>query len=113
MKLRTRLAQRGRIARSRPGTVNIPVARASTVTFETIAEMQEVQRRFDADEPIPTYGMVNMPLRVAFEEILGRWDDIRLAGEPERIRSNWANALTSLPIEFTPIPTENEESPTA
>jgi len=32
MKLRTRLAQRGRVPRSQPGTVNIPVARASTVT---------------------------------------------------------------------------------
>jgi cystathionine beta-lyase len=70
MKIRTRLAQRGRVARSAPGTVNIPVARASTVTFRSIAELQEVQRRFDADEPIPTYGMVNMPLRVAFEELM-------------------------------------------
>jgi cystathionine beta-lyase len=70
MKLRTRLAQRGRIARSQPGTVNLPVARASTVTFRSIADMQEVQRRFDADEPIPTYGMLNMPLRVGFEEVM-------------------------------------------
>jgi len=70
MKLRTRLAQRGRVPRSQPGTVNIPVARASTVTFRSIAQMQEIQRRFDADEPIPTYGMVNMPLRVAFEEVM-------------------------------------------
>jgi len=70
MKLRTRLAQRGRAARSQPGTINLPVARASTVTFRSMAEMQEVQRRFDADEPIPTYGMVNMPLRVAFEELM-------------------------------------------
>ena len=70
MKLRTRLTQRGRVARSQPGTINLPVARASTVTFRSIAEMQEVQRRFDADEPIPTYGMLNMPLRVAFEEMM-------------------------------------------
>jgi cystathionine beta-lyase len=70
MKLRTRLAQRGRVARSQPGTVNLPVARASTVTFKSMADMQEVQRRFDADEPIPTYGMLNMPLRVAFEELM-------------------------------------------
>ena len=70
MKLRTRLAQRGRVPRSQPGTVNIPVARASTVTFRSIAEMREIQRRFDADEPIPTYGMLNMPLRVAFEEVM-------------------------------------------
>jgi len=70
MKLRTRLAQRGRVARSQPGTVNLPVARASTVTFKSMADMQEVQRRFDADEPIPTYGMLNMPLRAAFEELM-------------------------------------------
>jgi len=70
MKLRTRLTQRGRTAYARPGTVNLPVTRASTVTFESVADMQEVQRRFEADEPIPTYGMVNMPLRVAFEELM-------------------------------------------
>ena len=70
MKQRTRLAQGGRAARSQPGTVNIPVARASTVTFESVAEMEEIQRRFDADEPVPTYGMLNMPLRVAFEEVM-------------------------------------------
>ena len=70
MKLRTRLAQRGRAPRSRPGTVNLPVARASTVTFATLAEMQAIQKRFDADEPVPTYGMLNMPLRVAFEELM-------------------------------------------
>ena len=70
MKLRTKLAQRGRKGRSNPGTVNIPVARASTVTFESMAAMREVQRRFDAGEPVPTYGIVNMPLRVAFEELV-------------------------------------------
>ena len=70
MKLRTRLAQRGRRPKSRPGTVNLPVARASTVTFETLAEMGAVQKRFDADDPVPTYGMLNMPIRIAFEEML-------------------------------------------
>lgn len=70
MKLRTRLAQRGRRARARPGLVNLPVERASTVTFATIAELEEAQRRHDADEPVPTYGIVNMPLRVAFEELV-------------------------------------------
>ena len=39
MKLSTRLAQRGRRARSDPGTVNLPVSRASTVTFASLAEM--------------------------------------------------------------------------
>ncbi|MGE5096344.1 MAG: cystathionine beta-lyase [Betaproteobacteria bacterium] len=70
MKLRTRLAQRGRRAAARPGTVNLPVARASTVTFASLAEMESVQRRFEADELVPTYGIVNMPLRAAFEELM-------------------------------------------
>ena len=70
MKLATRLAQRGRAPRSRPGTVNLPVTRASTVTFATLAELDAVQKRYDADEPVPTYGMLNMPLRVAFEELM-------------------------------------------
>jgi cysteine-S-conjugate beta-lyase len=70
MKLRTRLAQRGRSAASHPGTVNLPVARASTVTFESLAEMEAVQRRFEADEVVPTYGIANMPLRAAFEELM-------------------------------------------
>ncbi|HXZ50221.1 MAG TPA: cystathionine beta-lyase [Usitatibacter sp.] len=70
MKLRTRLAQKGRKARSHPGTVNLPVTRASTVTFASLAEMEAAQKRFDADEASPTYGIVNMPLRAAFEELM-------------------------------------------
>jgi cystathionine beta-lyase len=70
MKLGTRLAQKGRKPRSQPGTVNLPVARASTVTFASLAEMEAAQRRFEADEPSPTYGIANMPLRVAFEELM-------------------------------------------
>ena len=70
MKLPTRLAQRGRKARSQPGTVNLPVARASTVTFASLDEMDAVQKRFDADEAVPTYGIANMPLRSAFEELM-------------------------------------------
>jgi cystathionine beta-lyase len=66
----TRLAKAGRAARSQPGTVNLPVTRASTVTFASVAEMEAVQRRFEADEPVPTYGITNMPLRVAFEELM-------------------------------------------
>ncbi|HLX24782.1 MAG TPA: cystathionine beta-lyase [Usitatibacter sp.] len=70
MKLGTRLAQRGRKANSNPGTVNLPVTRASTVTFSSIAEMEEVQRRFDSGEVVPTYGLLNMPIRAAFEELM-------------------------------------------
>jgi cystathionine beta-lyase len=70
MKLPTRLSQRGRPKGRHPGTVNLPVARASTVTFESLAHMEEVQRRFDAGEVVATYGIVNMPLRAAFEELM-------------------------------------------
>lgn len=70
MKLRTKLAQGGRTARSTPRTVNLPVQRASTVVFKDLAELQEVQRRFEAGDPVPTYGILNMPLRVAFEEMM-------------------------------------------
>jgi len=70
MKLATRLALLGRDAPSPPGTVNLPVARASTVTFSSIEEMEAIQRRFDAGEVVPTYGITNMPLRAAFEELM-------------------------------------------
>ena len=70
MKLGTRLAQKGRKPKSQPGTVNLPVARASTVTFASLAQMEAAQRRFEADEPSPTYGITNMPLRAAFEELM-------------------------------------------
>jgi cystathionine beta-lyase len=71
MKRATRLVRGGRPrGRAVPGTVNIPVARASTVTFESVAAMEEAQRRFDADEAIPTYAIANMPARAAFEELM-------------------------------------------
>ena len=66
----TRLVRNGRPKGGHPGTINLPVARASTVTFASVAEMDEVQRRFNADEAIPTYAIAHMPLRVAFEELM-------------------------------------------
>jgi linalool 8-monooxygenase len=51
-------------------------------------------------------GLARLELRVAFEEILRRFTEVRSAGPRERLRSNWANALTSLPIEFKPGPKE-------
>ena len=54
-------------------------------------------------------GLARLELRVAFEEVLRRMRDIRRAAEPERLRSNWANALTKLPIEFNPGPKERTE----
>lgn len=70
MKPRTRLAQAGRRPRAAPRTVNLPVARASTVVFASLDDMEATQKRFDSGEPVPTYGIVNMPLRVAFEELM-------------------------------------------
>jgi cystathionine beta-lyase len=70
VKLRTRLAQGGRKPGAAPRTVNLPVARASTVVFASLDDMDATQKRFDAGEPVPTYGIANMPLRVAFEELM-------------------------------------------
>ena len=70
MKKTTRIVQGGRRARSKPGTVNLPVTRASTVLFENLADLEAVQARFNADEVVPTYGIVNMPLRAALEELM-------------------------------------------
>ena len=47
-------------------------------------------------------GLARLELRVVFEEIVRRMENIELAGEPQRLESNWANALTSMPITFTP-----------
>jgi linalool 8-monooxygenase len=55
-------------------------------------------------------GLARLELRIALEEILARLGDIELDGEPERLRSNWANALTHLPIKFNRI--DQETSPT-
>ena len=70
MKSRTKFIQGGRKAKSEAKTINLPVARASTVVFDSVEHLHEVQRGFDAGEPVPTYGIANMPLRVAFEELM-------------------------------------------
>jgi cytochrome P450 len=49
-------------------------------------------------------GLARLELRVIFEEVARRMPDIRQAGPEERLSSSWANALTSLPVEFTPGP---------
>jgi cholest-4-en-3-one 26-monooxygenase len=47
-------------------------------------------------------GLARLELKVLFEELTRRMPDVRRAGEVQRLGSSWANALTSLPIEFTP-----------
>jgi cytochrome P450 len=46
--------------------------------------------------------LARLELRVLFEELLERIPDMELAGEPRRLRTNFTNELTSLPVAFTP-----------
>lgn len=87
-------------------------------------EVNDDPQRFDVTRAEPNHmafggggrhfclgaGLARLELRVAFEETLRRMEDIRFAGDPKRLRSNWANGLTSLPIEFTP---STKETPSA
>ena len=65
MKKDTQLAHLGRITVNNPKTVGVPLHRASTVLFDSLAEMAAVQAAWDADEQVPTYGVFNMPQEVA------------------------------------------------
>jgi cholest-4-en-3-one 26-monooxygenase len=47
-------------------------------------------------------GLARLELRIVFEEVLRRTADITQASEAERLRSSWANSLTSLPVTFGP-----------
>lgn len=46
--------------------------------------------------------LAKMEIRVMFEEILSRLPDMRLAGEPERLRSTLISGIKHLPVQFTP-----------
>lgn len=46
-------------------------------------------------------GLARLELRVALEELLRRLDQLKLAGEPRLVESNWSNGHASLPISFT------------
>jgi cholest-4-en-3-one 26-monooxygenase len=48
--------------------------------------------------------LAKLEIRVMFEEILGRLPDMRLAGEPERLRSTLISGIKHLPVQFTPEP---------
>ena len=67
MKPDTKLVQLGRDVTYDPKTINVPMHRASTVLFGSMAEQAAIQKRFDADEQIPTYGILNMPQELALE----------------------------------------------
>ena len=65
MKNNTKLVQLGRKVGHTPKTVNVPVHRASTVLFDSLAELRATQAAWDADEQVPTYGVFNMPQELA------------------------------------------------
>ncbi|MEQ1518002.1 MAG: cystathionine beta-lyase [Usitatibacteraceae bacterium] len=65
MKKNTQLARLGRKPVNSPKTVNVPVHRASTVLFDSLAELRATQAAWEADEEVPTYGVFNMPQELA------------------------------------------------
>ncbi|WP_051712092.1 cytochrome P450 [Spirillospora albida] len=46
--------------------------------------------------------LARLNLRIIFETIMDRMPDIRLAGEPRRLRSNFVNGFKEIPVRFTP-----------
>jgi cholest-4-en-3-one 26-monooxygenase len=46
--------------------------------------------------------LARLELNVIFEELLRRFPDIQLAGEPRRLRSNFVNAIKYMPVRFRP-----------
>lgn len=67
MKPNTKLTQLGRKAVNTPGSVNVPMHRASTVLFDNVADLHDTQARWMKDEQIPTYAIFNMPQALALE----------------------------------------------
>jgi cytochrome P450 len=45
--------------------------------------------------------LAKMEVRIAFEELLARVDEIELTGSPERLRSNFFNGIKRLPVRVT------------
>ncbi len=64
----TRLVALGREAADLPATVNLPLHRASTVLFDSMAAMHAAQQSWNAGAPVPTYGIANMPQALALED---------------------------------------------
>ncbi len=48
--------------------------------------------------------LARMELRLIFDEINERLGDMQLAGEPERLRSNFIGGIKHMPVTFTPGP---------
>ncbi len=67
MKTDTKLSHLGRQPVNNARTVNVPMHRASTVLFDSLAHLRETRAQFDRDEQVPTYGTFNMPQTLALE----------------------------------------------
>jgi cysteine-S-conjugate beta-lyase len=67
MKTDTKLSHLGRKPVNNARTVNVPMHRASTVLFDSLAHLRETRAQFERDEQVPTYGTFNMPQTVALE----------------------------------------------
>lgn len=65
MKKNTQLTHLGRKAVNEPKTITVPLHRASTVLFDSLAEMDATQAAWNADEQVTTYGVFNMPQELA------------------------------------------------
>jgi cholest-4-en-3-one 26-monooxygenase len=48
--------------------------------------------------------LARMELRLIFEEVVERMGDLQLAGEPERLRSNFIGGIKHMPVTFSPGP---------
>ena len=46
--------------------------------------------------------LARLEIKVMFEEIIKRMPDIQLAGEPQRLRSNFIAGIKHMPVTFTP-----------
>jgi cytochrome P450 len=45
--------------------------------------------------------LARMEIRVIFDELLDRWHDLELTGEPQRLRSNFINGIKHIPLKFS------------
>ncbi|HEX4775748.1 MAG TPA: cytochrome P450, partial [Acidimicrobiia bacterium] len=46
--------------------------------------------------------LARLEIRVMFETVLDRMDDIQLSDPPQRLRSNFINGIKHLPVTFKP-----------
>jgi cholest-4-en-3-one 26-monooxygenase len=47
--------------------------------------------------------LAKLEIRVMFDEILDRLPDVELAGDVQRLRSNFINGIKHMPVKFTPV----------